>query len=285
MYAAGVTGVAEEVDASSRRGVAIDAATSLHWMLRLACAWCFVGHGAWGLYQKPGWLPFYAIFGVPESVAWQSMPLIGALDIALGLLVLVHPCRAALVWMAWWAIFTALLRPMAAMGWWEFLERGGNYAPPLAFLALAAAQPGLGWLGRIEPLAAVPRSIAQRVRWILRAGIAALLIGHGGFGAFEEKSMLIEHWGAIGIEVDATALRWIGGAEIAAGVAVLVSDATWLLLAIAAWKVATELLYPLSGTPMDVFEWVERGGDYFAPLALIAAKALASAARPARDAR
>ncbi|MEJ7591925.1 MAG: hypothetical protein WKF77_10275 [Planctomycetaceae bacterium] len=32
------------------------------------------------------------------------------------------------------------------------------------------------------------------------------------------------------------------------------------------WKVATELLYPLSGAP--AWEFIERGGRYIAPLAL-----------------
>ena len=39
-----------------------------------------------------------------------------------------------------------------------------------------------------------------------------------------------------------------------------------LLLAIAVWKMATEALYPMSGTP--IWEFVERAGSYAAPLAL-----------------
>ena len=75
-----------------------------------------------GIITKAGWLPLYGVFAVPESVAWHTMPLIGLLDVAVGIAVLFHPCRALLAWMALWSVFTALLRPLAGMGWWEFLS-------------------------------------------------------------------------------------------------------------------------------------------------------------------
>ncbi len=262
--------IALEVAGESAAGTGTNAITSAHWLLRVACAWCFIGHGAWGIYQKPGWLPFYQALGIPDRLAWPTMPVVGAIDIAMGLLVLVHPCRAALVWMSFWCLFTALLRPLAGMGWWELLERGGNYAPPLALLVLAAAQPGVGWFDRVEVSRELPARIASAARWTLRIGIASLLIGHGGFAAFEVRSMLLDHWASIGLDLSTTTLRAIGWMEIAAGMAVLGALSVPLLIAVAGWKVATELLYPISGGAMDTFEWVERGGDYFAPLALIA---------------
>ena len=39
-----------------------------------------------------------------------------------------------------------------------------------------------------------------------------------------------------------------------------------LLFGVMAWKMATEALYPISGTP--IWEFVERAGSYAAPLAL-----------------
>ncbi len=259
----------------SRAGTASKSTIAAHWLLRIACAWCFVGHGAWGIYQKPGWIPFYEALGVPEWLAWPTMPVIGAFDILLGLSVLVHPCRATLVWMAFWCVFTAALRPLAGMGWWEFLERGGNYAPPMALLALSMSQPGIGWFGNIAVSGeALPDRVVTAARWILRAGIAVLLIGHGGFGAFEERAMLVDHWSAIGVDLGGAALRAIGWFEIGAGLAVLGFASAPLLVGVAVWKTLTELLYPISGAPMDVFEWIERGGDYFAPLALIAMSAI-----------
>src|SRR5262249_4243098 len=110
--------IAGDFSAGRVERLPVGGVTALHWMLRIACAMCFVGHGAWGIITKAGWLPLYAVFGVPESVAWHTMPLIGALDVTMAIAVLIHPCRALLVWMALWAVFTALLRPLAGMGWW-----------------------------------------------------------------------------------------------------------------------------------------------------------------------
>src|SRR5687767_917512 len=71
-----------------------------HWILRVGVAWCFVGHGAFGVWRggKAEWLAYFQIFGIPDAVAWRLMPLIGALDISIGLLTLVYPLRAPLVW-------------------------------------------------------------------------------------------------------------------------------------------------------------------------------------------
>ena len=41
-----------------------------------------------------------------------------------------------------------------------------------------------------------------------------------------------------------------------------------VLLTVFVWKLATELLYPLSGD--YIFEFIERAGSYGAPLALLA---------------
>lgn len=249
----------------------LSATVAAHWLLRLACAWCFIGHGAWGVYRKPGWLPFYQVFAIPDAAAFATMPVIGATDIALGLLVLVYPCRAALAWMGFWCLFTALLRPLADMGWWEFLERGGNYAPPIALLLISLPQSRIGWFGKVEALTEpLPPATLTAARWTLRVGIALLLIGHGGFAAFEERTLLTDHWASLGVVLEPSGLRAIGWGEIAAGVAVLATESPPLLIGIALWKVATELLYPVAGSAIDVFEWIERGGDYFAPLALIA---------------
>ena len=243
-------------------------AVAIHWLLRLACAACFVGHGAWGIYRKAEWLPFYRVFSIPDELAVMTMPLIGSIDILMGVVVLYHPSRALLAWMTVWAIFTAFLRPLAGQGWWEFIERGGNYAPPLALWVLSRAQGGIGWLSKIEP-ARIVSPHADRTAWILRVGVSLLLIGHGGFAAFEERQMLVAHWSGVGVDLAPVVLVAMGWVEIVAGVAVLVVDSTGLLVAVAIWKTCTEFLYPMSGGLMDVFEWVERGGDYLAPLVLI----------------
>jgi hypothetical protein len=256
------------------------AGVALHVALRIACAMCFIGHGAWGVITKAGWLPFYGVFGIPNAVAWKTMPIVGTVDILLGVAVLLFPFRAVLVYMVGWTVFTALLRPAAGMGWWEFFERGGNYGPPLALYLLARDQ-GRGWFTYVAP--SDPSDAAlRRVSWVLRASIALLLIGHGGFALVQEKPLLLQHWRSVGVRGDALFLHVVGALEIAAGVAAFAGPVRPLLIAIAYWKIGTELLYAISGRLRDGWEWVERGGDYLAPFALLLALALMAhaAARP-----
>jgi hypothetical protein len=106
----------------------------LHWMLRLACVLEFVGHGAFGILTKAAWVPYFGLVGVPEWIAYRLMPVVGTVDITLGLLVALRPVRAALLYMALWGFWTASLRPLAGEPLWEFLERAPNWAVPLAFL-------------------------------------------------------------------------------------------------------------------------------------------------------
>jgi hypothetical protein len=250
---------------------------ALHWLLRVGCAMCFIGHGAWGVITKAGWLPFYSVFGIGSSVAWKTMPLIGAVDITLGVLALAAPCRALMGYMVFWTLFTALLRPLAGMGWWEFIERGGNYGPPIALWIIASAQ-NRSWLAPLKPQAPSPETL-RRVAWVLRACIALLLVGHGAFALIQQKRILLQHWQSIGVPANAAFLHVVGAAEIAAAVAVFVKPSRTLLLGVAYWKIATELLYPISGGLRDGWEWVERGGDYVAPLALLCVWALLDAHR------
>jgi hypothetical protein len=58
----------------------------------------------------------------------------------------------------------------------------------------------------------------------------------------------------------------IGGFECLLALAVLLKPDHRLLLGVVVWKLATEALCPLTGSPCWVF--VEHGGSYAAPLAL-----------------
>ncbi len=107
----------------------------LYWMLRLACAAEFVGHGAFGIITKAAWLPYFDVVGIPPEWGWRLMPMIGTVDIPLGLLVgLILPARGLLLYMAFWGFLTASIRPLAGEPIWEFFERIPNWAIPLAFL-------------------------------------------------------------------------------------------------------------------------------------------------------
>ena len=111
-------------------------ATTLHWLLRLACALEFLGHGAFGVLTKPAWVAYYGVVGIPEAWAYRLMPLTGGVDLFLGFLVLLKPVRAALLYMAVWGLWTALLRPLAGEPLWETIERAPNYLIPAALLYL-----------------------------------------------------------------------------------------------------------------------------------------------------
>ena len=160
---------------------------TIHWILRIAVAGCFIGHGAFGIITKSAWVPYFALVGIPESVAYRLMPLVGLMDITLGVLALLLPLRALLVWAVLWTTWTALLRPLTGEGIWEFLERAGNYGVPLALLVASGwGAPWRAWL-TAPARTALTRSRAATMAWVLRLTTAALLIGHGGFGAFMHK--------------------------------------------------------------------------------------------------
>jgi hypothetical protein len=243
---------------------------TIEWIFRLAVAACFVGHGAFGIITKAAWLPYFALFGIPEAWAWRLMPVVGAVDIGVGILTLFAPVRAVLLYMAFWGFQTAMLRPLAGEGIWEFLERAGNYGVPFAFLMMAGFPDRLSaWLTPVRRFT-LDGARAHRIAWVLRVATAALLIGHGGFGAFMHKNWQ-GYFDVLGIGTATAAslslTETIGWFEILLGLAVLARPAAWLLVAVFAWKVGTELLRPLAGEPF--WEFVERGGSYAAPLLLL----------------
>jgi len=115
----------------------------LFWLLRVACGLEFVGHGAFGVITKAAWVPYFDLVGIPERWAYRLMPVVGSVDIFMGLLVLLKPIRAALLYMAVWGLWTALLRPLAGEPLWETVERAPNYLVPLALLYVRGiARPG-----------------------------------------------------------------------------------------------------------------------------------------------
>lgn len=109
-------------------------------VLRIAVAGEFIGHGVFALQGKKDWIGWFAQFGVtnPDTAA-QILFVIGIVDIALAVLILIKPVRAALLWMVLWGFWTALLRPMVGMPVWDFVERWANWGAPLALLLL------IGW--------------------------------------------------------------------------------------------------------------------------------------------
>lgn len=105
---------------------------TVEWILRIAVAGEFFGHGVFALQQKSGWIKYFEAVGFSPDQALTLMPFIGVMDIAFALLVLLRPVRVALLWMAFWGAWTALLRPIAGEPIWDFVERFANWGAPLA---------------------------------------------------------------------------------------------------------------------------------------------------------
>ena len=243
--------------------------TTLHWILRVAVAACFIGHGAFGLITKAAWVPYFAIFGIPAAWAWKLMPVVGTVDISVGVLTLIHPVRAVVLYMTFWGFQTACLRPLAGQGVWELLERAGNYGVPLAFLCLLGSGRSLADWFSFRPAPPLTIGRAAVIGWILRVTTALLLIGHGGFDFAMGKDWT-GYAAAVGLSPTGVAANPLssmaGWFECALGLTVLVWPAQGVLLFVFVWKLASEAFRPLAGEP--VWEFVERAGSYGAPLAL-----------------
>jgi hypothetical protein len=237
-------------------------------LLRVGVALCFIGHGAFGVMTKQAWLPYFGVAGVGEASAWKLMPWIGAMDIGVGLLALVWPCRALFSWAVVWTVWTALLRPFAGQGWPEFFERAGNYGIPLSVLvavglggAWFARLTGPGWPGLNKP-------VRLRLEWVLRLTTVSLLAGHAACALILQKPALAHHYAVLAVADPVFAMNVVGWFELGLAAAVLGFRSTTLLLFVCVWKLGTESLFLASGAPAPVFEIVERGGSYVAPLVL-----------------
>jgi hypothetical protein len=245
----------------------------IHWIFRIAFLMEFVGHGAFGIIGKGAWVPYFGVVGLSEPTAWRLMPIIGTIDLTVGVVTFLRPMRGLILYGAIWGLWTALLRPLSGEPVWETLERAGNYGVPLAFLLWSGwPRRASQWFARIHSgEGPVSSDVRSRVFTVVRVSLALLLIGHGGFGAVVNKAVLAQHYGAVGLHAlpfgSMPLVPAIGWFEIALGCAVLVWPAAGLLLFIAVWKIACELLYPISGAPF--WEFVERGGSYAAPLLLL----------------
>ncbi|HSF34345.1 MAG TPA: hypothetical protein VLK82_28295 [Candidatus Tectomicrobia bacterium] len=243
----------------------------IHWLFRLALFCEFVGHGVFGILTKSAWVPYFGTFGIPDSWAWRLMPLVGSVDITLGTLALLAPTRAGLLYMGCWGLFTALLRPLAGEGWWEFLERSYNFGVPLLMLWVhGVGTRGTSWFTLITEVPQFSAARAQTAQLALRGMMASMLIGHGGFGLVMAKQNLLQFYEAAGLGAVAlplpTTRAVIGGFEMILGVLCLEAKVSAFFVFVCAWKLATELLYVPAGAYGAWWEVMERGSSYAAPL-------------------
>ena len=112
----------------------------IEWVLRIAVAGEFIGHGVFALQGRKAWVEWFSIFGISDvGTATTLLWLVGLMDVLLAVLILIKPIRLALLWMALWGFWTALMRPIAGDSIFEFVERWANWGAPLALLLL------IGW--------------------------------------------------------------------------------------------------------------------------------------------
>lgn len=243
------------------------------WLLRLGVCLEFIGHGAFGVITKAGWLPYFAVWGIPEHWAWRLMPIVGVMDIVLGILAFFAPRKSFLLFMAAWGLMTACLRPLAGEPMSELFERSYNYCVPLAaFLMIAWDVKSHGWWHRVKNVPTLSIKHWRMLKILLQVAIAVYSISHGAFGAFDAKAGLARQYDATGIstlfgstQASLTAIGWF---EIILGILVLLAPKAPLLFFVCGWKIIIESLFIFSGAFYGGFEFIERGASMVAPLAL-----------------
>jgi len=115
---------------------------TVQWVLRVAVAGEFIGHGVFAIQGKADWIKWFGQFGVSDpSMAGTLLFWVGILDITIALIVLFKPIPAVLLWAAIWGFWTALLRPIVGMPVWDFIERWANWGAPLALLLIRFGWP------------------------------------------------------------------------------------------------------------------------------------------------
>src|SRR3989344_8769325 len=115
------------------------------WVLRIAVAGEFLGHGVCALQGKAQWVGWMQqLIGMYAGFATQLLLMIGVLDLIVAFFVLVKPIRAIVLWAALWGFWTAILRPLVGEPIWDFIERWANWGAPLALPFL------FGWARAIK---------------------------------------------------------------------------------------------------------------------------------------
>lgn len=247
----------------------------LHWFLRIAALMEFVGHGVFGLLGKEAWVPYFQVFGFSQSAAWVAMPIVGSIDIFIGLSSFLFPRRIFFFYMGFWGCLTATLRPFSGEPIWEFIERSYNMAVPLLFLILHP--PEWTWKSLTEIIKApfanlqLSRERLVQLQIAIQLICATMLVGHGLLAAAVQKKSLIAHLSStvlpqfFGLEA-ITLVFYQGLLEIILGVSILVWPSHLLFALISIWKMISEGLFFSVAAPGAVWEWIERGGAYICPL-------------------
>lgn len=243
----------------------LSADKKIYYTLRFAAAMCFIGHGSFGIITKQIWCNYFAVFGIGHDMAYHLMPLLGTVDILMGVSLLLYPTRAILFWLVIWGTITALLRPLSGEPLFETIERAGNYGVPLALLILVRIDGKniKGWFTLLSPETVKDNKTSDKITICLRVIVFLLFFGHGWLNLIEKKG-LIAQYSSLHFSSPIQTAQLIGVFEILSALIILIRPLRPLLLFLLVWKMTTELFYP----HWELFEWIERGGSYGAILAL-----------------
>lgn len=119
----------------------MSSAKIMEWVLRIAVAGEFAGHGLLAIGGKEQWIPWVQQFtGADVILAKQLLFVVGVMDLLVAFIVLVRPINIVLLWAAFWGFWTALVRPLTG-GFdlehiLDFIERFANWGAPLALFFL-----------------------------------------------------------------------------------------------------------------------------------------------------
>jgi hypothetical protein len=120
-------------------------------ILRWTTCALLLGHGALGAFTgKPILTSQYASIGLPASTA----AFVGWFEITLAAAIAARPAARLLVFVAVWKLGTESLWIVTGAPIWEFVERAGSYAAPLALAALVASRAGARGIAAIVRRAA-----------------------------------------------------------------------------------------------------------------------------------
>jgi hypothetical protein len=138
----------------------------LDWLLRLAVAGALVGHGAYGaVLARASWYAYFGALGFSERTVESTglLRIVGGAEIALGVITLVFPAPALLLFISAWKVFTEILRPATGEPFWEFIERASNMLAPLVLLYVRGWPTALPrWLGLQSPSKKRQSAVAPR---------------------------------------------------------------------------------------------------------------------------
>lgn len=238
---------------------------AIHYVLRIASAMCFIGHGTFGLITKPIWCNYFGVFGISQTLSYRMMPIVGGFDILLGLTLLVYPLRLIPAWLVLWGFVTALLRPLSGEPLPEFFERAGNFGAPLALILTGGGIDSFRSLFRpIKPNLQLSYPRRAQVQLCLQWIVFFLLAGHGWLNLLGKQGLL-EQYSSLGFEQPEKAAFIAGMVEVIGAFTLLVRPLRPWLLFFLIWKISSEFFYPR----YELAEWIERGGSYGAILSLL----------------